>query len=144
VLARWFSKPAREPRHHSAADWTLAPRSRAAHLEMDLIALAVSCPADAPAARLPAMECEAHAVGCLYVIEGSALGGQVVSRHIARSLGIDAHNGGRYFSGDGRATGDRWRQVCAALESYDTAEGSVIIDGARRTFCSLTDWLNEA
>ena len=40
--------------------------------------------------RLPPLETQADAFGCLYVLEGATLGGRVISRHIERALGLDA------------------------------------------------------
>ena len=127
----------------SGAAWLLQPPRRAACLETDLSSLGITPAGDAPAAMVPALDCEAHAVGSFYVLEGSALGGQVISRHLTRTLGITATTGGRYFAGDGVATAARWREVCAALESYDSSDVATVTEGARRTFSSLLAWLDD-
>ena len=61
------------------------------------------------------------AFGSMYVLEGSALGGQVIAKAARDSLDIHAHNGGAYFNGFGPATATRWRSFLALL---DTEVGS--------------------
>ena len=121
----------------------LAPNRRAPLLETDLGALEAPNPADAPGDRIPVLSCEEHAVGCLYVLEGSALGGQVIGRHLVRTLGITATGGGAYFAAQPAATAVRWQRVCAALEAYQSASLPAITDGAQRTFASLLDWMTD-
>lgn len=51
----------------------------------------------------------AEATGVLYVLEGSTLGGQVISTALKQRLEIDAKNGASYFHGHGPDTVTRWR-----------------------------------
>ncbi len=86
---------------------------RLAWLDADLKALG-------HANSLPALGMEplsltrpAQWVGCLYVVEGSTLGGQVIARQLRALLGLDATHGARFFHGWGEETdthwGDFWR-----------------------------------
>jgi len=113
---------------------------RAGWLTDDLTVLGVPLPERAPARCLPVLESPSHAVGCWYVIEGAALGGQVLSRRLRTQLGVTPERGGRYLAGSGTATPARWRDVCGALERYDGPPDDVL-DGARRSFESLHAWL---
>lgn len=79
------------------------------------------------------------ALGGIYVVEGSILGGRVLMRRAERSLGVTATQGGQFLAGDGAATGTRWRVFLAALaalpaagDAADAAEG-----GARGTFAAF-------
>lgn len=79
------------------------------------------------------------ALGGIYVVEGSILGGRVLMRRAERSLGVSATQGGRFLAGDGAATGARWRAFLAVLAALpaagaaaDAAEG-----GARGTFAAF-------
>lgn len=47
-------------------------------------------------------------IGCLYVLEGSAMGGRVIFHRINKSLGVSALHGGRFFSCEGRRTDELW------------------------------------
>ena len=50
-----------------------------------------------------------RAIGCLYVLEGSALGAQYLSRQLQARLGITSETGGRYLAAYGERTGERWK-----------------------------------
>lgn len=91
------------------------------------------------------------ALGCLYVLEGSTLGGQVLSRRFGEILGIGPDSGLAYFSGYGELTGQRWRQTLGLLEmvpnslSRDSQAQAALTSGAvsaaRMTFETLRCWL---
>ncbi len=61
------------------------------------------------------------ALGGIYVVEGSILGGRVLMRRAERSLGVSATQGGRFLAGDGAGTGARWRAFLAALAALPAA-----------------------
>lgn len=122
-----------------------APRSRLPHLRRDLSALGRT---NAEMARLPAcagaaelVQDAAGAVGSLYVMEGSTLGGQVIGRALADADWRPA-GGLAYFNPYGGRTGEMWRAFGAwadamvAPDRRDTAE-----QGAQRTFAVLQEWL---
>ena len=46
----------------------------------------------------------------LYPLEGSTLGGQVISIRLRDNLGLNATNGGRFFNGYGEQTGQYWAE----------------------------------
>ena len=107
-----------------------------------LIALDIATLAGRPP-RLPraglAYASPGAALGGIYVVEGSILGGRVLMRRAERSLGVSATLGCRFLAGDGAATGARWRTFLAALatlpaagDAADAAEG-----GARGTFAAF-------
>lgn len=64
-----------------------------------------------------ALNSTAAAFGSLYVLEGSALGGQVIAKSAARALGLAAHNGAAYFNGFRSQTAARWREFQQLLET---------------------------
>lgn len=76
-------------------------------LAADLAGLGVA-PAAPAALAPPACPDAPHLAGILYVIEGSTLGGQVIARQLAASLGVGAARGGRFFHGHGPDTGACW------------------------------------
>ena len=96
-----------------------AQRRKAALLERDLVAIApefdVSTLGRAPDV-LPSLPSLAEAMGCLYVLEGSTLGGQFVARHVESALGLRADNGAAFFQSYGPAVGRFWQEFCSALE----------------------------
>ena len=98
------------------------------------------------------------ALGALYVLEGSALGGQYVSRHIKRALGNDTPC--LFYSGQCESSiqttrdeslephsfnvRERWNYFIEQLENYITKQSSPqcsdeVLKGAQSTFESLID-----
>ncbi len=112
---------------------------RAGLVRQDLRVLGLPWPA-AGAAVVPAIAGAPQAWGSLYVLEGSALGGQLIAAGLQRRLGIEAHNGGAYFNGCGKATAARWREYRqlaeAALQGRPRDEAAAV-DAAVRTFDAL-------
>ncbi|HEV7281822.1 MAG TPA: biliverdin-producing heme oxygenase [Pirellulaceae bacterium] len=76
------------------------------------------------------------AAGALYVLEGSALGGLVLSRRLTQAFGIGPSDGGRYFFGHGAETSVRWRRFLAWLDALplDDAGAEAAASAARSTF----------
>ena len=68
----------------------------------------------------------AAALGSMYVLEGSALGGQVIARTLLSQHGLGANHGARYFVGWGERTGILWREFRATMDAEvgDEARGS--------------------
>lgn len=62
-----------------------------------------------PAWNGPRIRSDAALVGCLYVVEGAALGGRMILRRMAAALFISDRRGGRYFNGHGDRTQTLWR-----------------------------------
>ena len=80
--------------------------------------------------------------GSMYVIEGSALGAQVIAPRLERDLGLTPGRGASYFHGYGEHTGAMWREFRqrAADEVGSGAEAvEAACRGAERTFDALLD-----
>jgi heme oxygenase len=94
--------------------------------------------------RLPALTNQAQLWGCLYVIEGATLGGQIIIKHLNARLGLTADSGASFFDGYGAHTGSRWKAFCAAVPDVgDDALGGRkhMLDSANLTFDLFTEWL---
>ena len=92
---------------------------------------------------LPPLDAPGRLLGSLYVMEGSTLGGQVVARHLERTLGLADGAGYAYFRGYGDQAGPRWRRFAARLVELADAAGTPeadVIAGARNTFRALDEW----
>ncbi len=112
-------------------------------LSADLRALGVGSDAQEqlPVCRdLPVCDGLAAALGCLYVLEGASLGGQVISRHFNHSLNLNAHNGTAFFTGYGAATGPMWQAFTTRLMAAG-ADEAALVNSACETFLSLEQWL---
>ncbi|MCG2593639.1 biliverdin-producing heme oxygenase [Ramlibacter sp. XY19] len=139
-LAPWEQSVANAlPAHRHA--W-LHGRSRRHFLQEDLAALALPPLAAKPA--VPRLQGNAAAWGSLYVIEGSALGGQVISRALA-GAGLAPGMGSSYFHGWGDDTPGMWRDFRSELRSELAAPACVetACAAACATFDALTAHLEQ-
>lgn len=123
-----------------------AERRKVPRLEKDLVVLgsAESELARLPrCAELPPLDSIPRVLGCLYVVEGATLGGQVITRHLQANLGITPETGGAFFAGYGAETGVRWQafgaMITAAAEQFGGEDE--IVASANRTFETLDRWL---
>jgi heme oxygenase len=140
-----------EPRLRSAlagvADLAaFAEGGRAGAIAVDLHALGVAAPRPAPLRALPRLDTPAAAMGCLYVMEGSALGGRVIAKRLADSVGVTPRDGARFFGGESAdVVRDRWLAFCAALEATGRAlsasEQRRLLIGATACFTRLGAWM---
>lgn len=120
----------------------LAARERLGFVRQDLTFLGALVP------RLPAVavprclpqRSAAAAFGSLYVIEGSALGGQVITPRLRRDLGLEPGRGASYFNGHGERTGAMWREFRLKAEAEigdDAASRRQACCAATQTFEAL-------
>ncbi len=118
----------------------LAERRRAPLLRADLAHL--GAPVEAPLAPVPAFATAAHALGALYVTEGSTLGG----RHLARGLDhlLPAGEGRGFLLGHGARHGAMWQACCAAIEACGAEPGGLagMEAGAGETFAAFEAWFS--
>jgi heme oxygenase len=109
-------------------------RQKARRLEADLACFGQAANPNPPSdVCLPPLSSASLWMGAIYVVEGSTLGGQVISRHLEKHFGWAEGLGYSYFSGYGEKTAERWRQVKRALEG-DDLDGNLIVKGAHHTF----------
>ncbi|MCE7054496.1 biliverdin-producing heme oxygenase [Algoriphagus sp. AGSA1] len=80
-----------------------------------------------------------YALGILYVIEGSTLGGRIISKHVQRTLGYTPDNGAAYFAGYGEDTGLFWKKFMTILGDFEKKNlaGDEIIEGAKYAFKAI-------
>ena len=127
----------------SLAPWGIdvAERRRAWLIEADLQALGAAgggLPALAP---LPPLGSAARALGCLYVTEGSTLGGRQLARALDGLL-PPGPEGRRFLLGHGEAHAAMWRACCQALEACgaDPARRAAMLAAAAATFAAFEAW----
>jgi heme oxygenase len=121
-------------------------RRKAEWLQQDLNALVTDTDAKLICTDLPKISQLAEAWGCLYVLEGSTLGGKMISRVVEACLGLGPRNGASFFNGYGEETGTRWKNFTKALTEYSTASGEdeKTIAAANETFLKFGQWINQS
>ncbi|MFB9329126.1 biliverdin-producing heme oxygenase [Paenibacillus aurantiacus] len=96
-------------------------------------------------AELPDVSDFEGALGYMYVLEGSTLGGQVIMRQFAKFLPVSADTNGKYFSSYGDDVRARWGEFRELLESAAKRGGSSsedrIVQTAVDTFRLLDRWI---
>jgi heme oxygenase len=111
-------------------------------LAEDLVLLGNVEPASIRACTAPpSFASIAEAAGGAYVLEGSTLGGRVISRHVQGLFGPEVPRA--FLDGYGADTGERWRTFGAALTRFASSREveDQIIAGAQQTFRSFARWL---
>jgi heme oxygenase len=150
LMGFWGFHAAWEPQLLRQGAWAglMAGRLRQDLIAGDLMALGLSqadieaLPRCAAAAELAAEP--APALGSIYVLEGSSLGGKIISRALSRAPWAPP-GGLRYFDPYGERTGPMWRAFQGALTSASTpATDPAVETGALETFALLQRWLAPA
>ena len=90
---------------------------------------------------LPPLHNIGSVLGSVYVIEGSSLGGRILTRHFSEQLGIRPDAGCRYFSGYGDCTGQMWSAFAELMALRPQRENDEMVAAADSTFALMGDWL---
>lgn len=118
-------------------------RRRADVFAADLARLGAPGAEESPELPVPAGTDEA--LGRLYVLEGSTLGGAFIDRHLAALPGLSGL-GLRAFSPYGDRTGAMWHEFRSATRARVSAGGdpATMVAAARQTFAALACWCRPA
>ncbi len=141
-----------EPLEQALAELSLPPelesakRHRSHLLVQDLVAIGVAHEIIERLPRckeIPALRGTASALGCMYVLEGSTLGGQVISKIVYERLGLAERSGCSFFHSYGPDVGNMWRKFCDIVrEHVVTPEAQQdFIAAAQSTFATFHAWL---
>jgi len=121
-------------------------RQKTPSLEQDLIFLGYKPETLAQIPRcqnLPEVNSIPQFLGCLYVIEGATLGGQIIAKHLQANLSITQKTGAAFFNGYGVLTAKHWKAFCTLLTTFSEHEDGdeIVIASANKTFETLDGWL---
>lgn len=124
------------------------PRRKLALLAADLACLGMS-PVDidalAPRPPLAALTTISQALGAMYVLEGSTLGGQLISRQVADRLALRADFGASYHNAYGRSVGAMWRAFGQRLiKAAPDLDGDAVVSAAQTAFAQMQAALTRA
>lgn len=86
---------------------------------------------------------EAVALGGLYVLEGSMLGGNIIKKHLSEKLNDSVIDKMRYLTAYGAETGKVWKNFLTLLTHHasDKNKEDAIIKSAVITFRFIDEWL---
>jgi len=120
-------------------------REKTPRLISDLRALGATTNGLARCENLPCLDSPAEILGCLYVIEGASLGGQIIAKHLHANLGLTPETGASFFSGYGVNTGPYWLAFRTFLSEFSASleQDDQIVVSANATFQTLADWLSQ-
>lgn len=121
----------------------IADRRKAGALIHDLTFLKAHTATLPLATRLPDVYDVCSAIGAMYVMEGSTLGGRGITKMLLANkeahLFIDAMH---FFNGYGTATGSRWTTFVQTLNQYTApTDITAMIEAANQTFLYFKNWL---
>jgi heme oxygenase len=121
-------------------------RRKTAALIDDLKALGGNIPPIAQGNDLPEIDNYLQAFGALYVIEGSTLGGKIISKMIQQHLHINDDAGLSFFNSYGDKMQDMWDSFKAILNSVAAtpADEEIILQAANQTFIKFKAWLENS
>lgn len=124
-------------------EYICSERAKAPQLAKDLHALGEFSELLERCSNLPELKTPAQILGCLYVIEGATLGGQIISKHLLANLGIGPETGAAFFNGYGLSNGNQWQSFRLFLTSNAEPmyQDNEIVVSANATFQTLSQWL---
>lgn len=98
-----------------------------------------------PVYSYPAPATTAQALGAMYVLEGSTLGGNIIYKRLNHLIGVDKETNGKYFTAYGEASGMKWKAFMDAFATYATENNAEqeIINTAIATFTNMDMWLGK-
>jgi len=116
-------------------------RRNSSYLKNDIEELGGSV-AETPAITLPKIENQLQALGALYVMEGSIMGGSIIIKMLEKG-GIT--KGISFFSGYGEATGQKWGMFVAIMnqQAITPEDEALAIGAANEAFTCFGDVFNE-
>lgn len=121
-----------------------AERRKTQSLADDLEFLGASVPEKADGDALPVLNSHLQALGALYVIEGSTLGGKIISQMVQKQLGL-TDGGVSFFTSYGDRTEQMWENFKNALDyqAVNPEQEAVVITAANQTFLKFGEWFEK-
>lgn len=109
-------------------------------LKKDAMALGIPTPSLPPCTLPTIINSTSSALGMLYVIEGSRLGGLMIAKNVRETLMLNESSGLAFFSGRGKNTAPQWKSFLHRL-THECDDTERCITAAEQTFLLLEQWL---
>ncbi len=128
--------------HLNLPDYHLRRKKEA--IANDIVSLNGTLPALTPDQHLPDITNKLQALGALYVMEGSTLGGIYISKMIAGQLNLEDGKSLSFFNGYGDQTESMWTSFKSSLEQLvvEPGEQAMVIQAANETFTRFKNWID--
>lgn len=119
-------------------------RRKTASLFNDITYFKGEIPIAAKPYELPEITNQLQAFGALYVMEGSTLGGLIISKIMQKQLNLTGPQGFSFFNCYGNRTQEMWLSFKNKLSSVadNSNEEHIIIDTANKTFSMFKHWID--
>jgi heme oxygenase len=122
-------------------------RRRVELLRSDIEALAPAVDVEALPTdeKLAPLETIWQGLGCLYVLEGSRLGGQIIVRTVEERLGLSPERVCRFLSSHGVRLGQSWKAFKLAVNragAEHPEHAATVVASANATFASIQRWFD--
>ena len=118
-------------------------RRKTSALADDLKHLGISLPLFATGDALPQINNHSEALGVLYVIEGSTLGGPIINKMVSSQLNDVNISEQSFFNAYGGKTEAMWQIFKFSLNTtFKSEEKSAIIWSANNTFIKFSAWFD--
>lgn len=123
-IEKWFTKK---------PSYKLNLRIRVSHLIQDLKSLGQEVLSHDFRSELNSFP---EALGALYVLEGSTLGGRLILKAALKTPGVKESGAHKFYEGYGDETGRMWMEIINQLnaETFSDQERQETINGALKTF----------
>ncbi|HEU4471882.1 MAG TPA: biliverdin-producing heme oxygenase [Flavisolibacter sp.] len=118
-------------------------RRNAALILLDLDAMKIPREPLPLCGDLPVVDSVPAALGALYVLEGSTLGGRMISKMLQKKESLSVvETELNFFSGYKEDTGPKWTLFKTVINQWDH-EAAAIVMAANASFESLSDWISQ-
>lgn len=123
----------------------LQHRRKIPFLIQDLTALHIDINTLASCNVLPPLTSIAQKMGAFYVLEGSLLGGRVISEHLKKQLGESVFSALNFYNCYGENLYPEWQKfnllMCQRFDNQSNEVINELISNANATFATLQQWV---
>lgn len=93
--------------------------------------------------NVPTITSQPEAFGAFYVLEGSTMGGTIISKKISENLNLNPGVGFRFFSGYGENNRKMWNDFITSMEAREENQKCLnsLIDLSQKTFHLFNEWI---
>lgn len=92
--------------------------------------------------EIPEVNNTRDAFGCLYVLEGSTLGGRIIAKMLMKNFYISLDQGNlNFFNGYKEDTGNKWAHFLSVINKQEGVQA--IVSAANEAFDGLTKWMEK-